>query len=764
MVIKEFSEKVNSINERLENISNLVTREAPLLRTAAMTELTNSLKSEKQRNLLGLVRVIFLGESNAGKSTMINALAEKIVVPEVSHTSTMMPTWIGQTNNYADEGIVVNYFEIDDKGVVRDVIKEKKEAFDDFRCFYCFKPEDAADPERKEKPARFKNMELDEGYMRILATQGLMSKYSLTLVDTLGNGATIADDMKAQHNMQDVDFAFVLLGCDGTITDGSRNFLSTTLFKSRIKPEHIIFILNKFDHAQSPTKSKRNCRESILSILKIAYGNNIPEGLHEKLCSQIVPFSALYNRLVSAGNYPYCPDAKRIYNISDQDFKNPKDKEQKDIVDGAIESIEFEEELRCESDEWLLRKGHYEDLDKVLSNVIHELFTDGTIVNNHMDKPESIANGFKECIKARLEAFDADMQAIEEKIRRFENVRNRLNDLTTKFSEDTYSIISKFPEEINVYLRNEAKELRDNYRLSAMSILCSIDLSSPTKEKYNTAEALRNMTSSDMETVFVPEYNIFKEKLVHIACDLISGLIFKSKTLFLKDVDGQVGVNLAPPYNIFKDKINQSFTNYVTKYVNQIESINDNGSIKIATVDRSLFIEHIETKMNDLTLKLVKEIQINVNTVLRDSLAINLTKSIHEFGDGVRAFFSSYYDIDYFYNKLNESARFSLEAAVKEKIFNQMSSEQGFLSSKLADNIKNTLHSIVTFTTGLLSNYLLEVNTELNILKLQRDDFMRKREYYTEFVQNQINTPLSAMLEEIGEIKRLALNGEIVVD
>ena len=175
----------------------------------------------------------------------------------------MIPTWIGQTDHFGEEGVLVNFFNCDEgSGEIGKELKNKVESFDDFRCFYCFRAEDAADPERRLKPERFKQMELNEAYMRIPSQEGIMNDYSLVLVDTLGNGATLADDQKAQYNMKHADFAFVLLGPYGTIDEGSRSFYATTLFNkdvSNINPDHVVFVINKIDLNPAPSEAMKNC-------------------------------------------------------------------------------------------------------------------------------------------------------------------------------------------------------------------------------------------------------------------------------------------------------------------------------------------------------------------------------------------------------------------------------------------------------------------------------------------------------------------------
>ena len=319
MNVKEFNEILNGCNKSLQDVLSNIKREAPALQSAATIEYGEAIGKESMRNDMGLVRGLLLGASNSGKSALINNLARKIIVPEVIHTSTLMSTWIGRTEDYANEGVMVNYFDIDKDGHREGVLKSKRETIDDFRCYYCYTEKDLADRDRLVKPERFKSMELNEAYLSLQGTDGPCKDYALVLVDSLGNGASCVDDEKAQHNMKNCDFAFLLVDSLGNLTEQDIDFFSSTLFNpkvSNIKPEHIIFVINKIDLSPSRHGSIENCKNNIMALLKKAYSGKVPEELYERLCSQIVTYSALYNRLVHCGQYPYEEDAIKINGLT----------------------------------------------------------------------------------------------------------------------------------------------------------------------------------------------------------------------------------------------------------------------------------------------------------------------------------------------------------------------------------------------------------------------------------------------------------------
>ena len=764
MTVKEFSENVASFNRKIENIAASVHTEAPLLVTAAMTQQENKMRNESTRNQLGLIRAIFLGASSTGKSTMINALAGSIIVPEVMHTSTMIPTWIGQTDNYADEKVSVTFFDINEDGKAGEELKEKLETRDDFRCYYCFRAEDAADPDRRIKPERFKLMELNEAYMRILRHEGLMSRYSMVLVDSLGNNATIADDIKAQFNMRDVDIAFVLLNSDGTVDKASRDFYAGTLFNkdvSHINPEHIIFVINKIDRAPSIVGSKKNCRIAIESILKVAYNNNIPEGLLEKLCSQIVPYSALYNRLVSAGLYPYKHDALKIYDdLSETDFDDPQTAEKEETVEIVSENTRFEKKLSRLSEEDLLEDGHCKDLERVLSKVIADVFADGTIVENHLQSPESIALNLIQCVDERIRAFKAESQAVAAKIEKFNQVKVKLDELTQKFTDDTEMLCKEFPKYTNQYLKTHINEIIDMISPDLQLILESMDISAETRAKFPRAKDLAKLSVLDMHEIFVQEFSQDKDKLVSSLGNLLSGLIFSPQARVGTD-EGDVVIATAP-YNRFYKLAMQSINNYVTGYLDLIESINDDKSFKIVTVDKKVYEKIINEQMSHLILRLIQVIQGNVDKLVDDTMAQELHGAIHGFTTWWHIVFKGK-DVDYFFNKLIEAARNFLTAAVTVHIKNTVDTNPGFIGMDLGLEIYGTLHKMIPSTANLMQEYRLGIEHELEDLEKKQSEYQQRQKFYDDFADNQVVKPLTEMLDEIDVMRKAAVNDEIVL-
>ena len=128
---------------------------------------------------LGAVRLMLLGSSGAGKSTMINALLRCIAVPESGLTSSPIPVWFT-----AGAGTRYSVYEDTDKGPV---LLEEPER-DAFIRKYCFNVSDILDDKR----SRFDRV----GWAKAEVDSPLLQQTGVTLIDTLGIGVTDADTVK----------------------------------------------------------------------------------------------------------------------------------------------------------------------------------------------------------------------------------------------------------------------------------------------------------------------------------------------------------------------------------------------------------------------------------------------------------------------------------------------------------------------------------------------------------------------------------------
>ena len=88
---KNLAELQSFFSETRETIENQL---FPLAQKYGSREAMKALRKAWLRLLQGPVRVLFLGVSSAGKSTLVNAMIGRIVVPEGRQTTSPVPVWI----------------------------------------------------------------------------------------------------------------------------------------------------------------------------------------------------------------------------------------------------------------------------------------------------------------------------------------------------------------------------------------------------------------------------------------------------------------------------------------------------------------------------------------------------------------------------------------------------------------------------------------------------------------------------------------------
>ena len=747
MNVKEFNEILNGCNKSLQGVLLNIDQEAPALQSAATIAYGEAVEKESMRNNMGLVRGLFLGASNSGKSALINNLARKIIVPEVIHTSTLMPTWIGQTEDYADEGVTVNYFDIDKDGHRRGSMKSKREAIDDFRCYYCYTEKDLADRDRLVKPDRFKSMELNEAYLSLREADGPCKDYALVLVDTLGNGASSVDDEKAQHNMKNCDFAFVLVDSLGNLTDQDIDFFSSTLFNpkvSNIKPEHIIFVINKIDLSPSRHGSIENCKNNIAALLKKAYSGKVPEALYECLCSQIVTYSALYNRLAHCGVYPYKEDAIKINGLTRKELETSGEKRVETIRTIVTEKEEFEEEKSYLPKEMLLKKGYCEELNTMLGKVIGNMFTDGTIYDNHLNGTKEMAENIRQAVQNTIAALAADAGTIEAKIKAFKKAKEMIETLSVNYEKESETIARNFPSEVDTYIKNHSQQLLISSTVGINKMIDGIKIDVPHGDY--TPKALKEMTSIEIEKKFLPSLLQPVPKIVDLICNTISANIFTP-----------VQTTRQAPYRQIVDKLSQSMNNYITSVLDEIRAINSDKRFKVTVVDKSIFEKKISDSLYEMSVLLIIIIQKQIDEIINTSISSTVRKSLHGWWTSVKIFFGGG-NVDKMFEKMEETARTELRNKISSDIAVRLVRPEGFLGKEATLNLYSLLSKATRDCDNMVKLYLSNIEHELNSLRDHLKDNQKRIDFYRNFAEEKVNKPLGKVIEEIEGLRDHVVN------
>ena len=147
-------------------------------------ELKNALWRLRYRLMQGPVRLLILGASSAGKSTIVNALAGRVVSPEARQVSTLIPAWIkGVAKTPGNKPACYTLCFGGDT-------KEEYFPQADYLKTFCHPPED-----RNSKP---------EGIyaVRVETAGGFLAENGLTLLDTPGTGQTDTESHMAMETAE----------------------------------------------------------------------------------------------------------------------------------------------------------------------------------------------------------------------------------------------------------------------------------------------------------------------------------------------------------------------------------------------------------------------------------------------------------------------------------------------------------------------------------------------------------------------------------
>lgn len=742
MKVTDVRKLFDDSNMRLGAIMSDIESKAPLLYSAGLKRINEVLGMEKRRNSLGLIRALVVGQSNSGKSTMINALAGKVLVPEVAYTSTLIPTWLGQTDNFAEQGVGVDYYDVKDKE--RKNLLTKPEGFDDFRRMYCYRAEDLADRKRLKKPPFLQGMDLREAYVRFEKHEGLIDDLALVLVDTLGNGVSVVDDEKARQNMGHCDMAFVLISSNGVMQQGDIDFLATSLLNpqvSRIKPEHIIFVVNKIDLSPSPVESVKCCKLSIKALLEKA--KIYSDTLYERMCANVVTFSALFDRLAFVGEYPYRSDSMVIDGITASDFEHPSSEAIAEAVKIVQQKERFERRIMrmYEKDEMLETANHKAFCNKIVE-VVSDMFADCTISTNHLNAIHEYATDMKLQVKSEIDKLESNVSDIDATISAFQEAKKQIQAATDKFDAQTNQLIINFPGRVNEYVKSNAElflvDIAGDINETIENAKIDVDPSQYTVDGIRKKGVQK--TSEEFGTCF----NGSIDKMTDLITASICNNAFAPTVVGVRD--GEAYVAETPYTEIITNLLIPAIDAYLNGVLDMLKTVNEQKEvIKFQVVDKKYFLKPIDDGLKNAKLHIMEHFRDNVKQITDQNMGGVMQEAIHGFWKNIWAFFGGY-SVEELLQKMEKAAKKHFTLVINQVLLTRMNS--GFLNGTQCVELAQILTNAVYKCRDIVNNYVGDIDKELARLKSDKELYASRTDSFTKYVQEHVYGPLDAVISE----------------
>lgn len=232
----------------------------------------------------GPVRTLVLGVSSAGKSTLINAMAGQIVVPEGKQTTSPIPVWV-----YRDDTPP-------DKPRIRILKKQDIEPLNcgrfSYLTDYCYTAAEAGRGTGQEKYRDLKAAVVDVN-SPALATAGV------TLIDTPGIGVSYGDDARVQEVLADGCEMLVILFMDLHQQEVKDYFAALLAvehapLRDLLDRGRVFLVLNATDEKHADPYAVLDTREHIRDAFDGWDGDD-----------RLFVFNALDARIAACGTYAY---------------------------------------------------------------------------------------------------------------------------------------------------------------------------------------------------------------------------------------------------------------------------------------------------------------------------------------------------------------------------------------------------------------------------------------------------------------------------
>lgn len=324
----------------LENIAGELTKKAEYLGDGITAA---SLREYAPKLGLGLVRVVFLGVSSVGKSTVLNALMGKLLVPENPNTSSPIPVWMSYAADGREGVRVTKTVPGPKQGQKREITDEV--TAEEFQKKYCYNLKHIVDDKRSD----FDNIRFGA-----IKTQSGCLESGAVFIDTLGIGVSRIDNAKTLSLLAEGTDIAVWVTSNVSLSTLEIDFIRTYLMgmneesyevavHNRIAPQNILFVLNNKSLQAQPTMSE------LEEVIKedVFKGCGLSEDkLKDIIKNNVFCVNALQERLSSCGVYPYEKLAPQNSPDEAVEVLREVEENEQDILDDYLLDYDSEEELK----------------------------------------------------------------------------------------------------------------------------------------------------------------------------------------------------------------------------------------------------------------------------------------------------------------------------------------------------------------------------------------------------------------------------------